>query len=104
MREAYERVIDILTGEIDHKAMCIAFAKRYPKEFCQVVGIDPIQAKQTELERKIIDFYTVGKKVEAIKLHRQETGSGLKESKDFCDLLFDRHIHTPKTTTPDPTW
>jgi ribosomal protein L7/L12 len=35
----------------------------------------------------IIDLVKRGRKIQAIKLYRQETGAGLKQAKDFIDSL-----------------
>lgn len=40
-----------------------------------------------EQMKQIGDAIAAGKKIEAIKLYRGVTGSGLKESKDFIDKL-----------------
>ncbi len=38
-------------------------------------------------EQAIYQAIFEGRKIEAIKLHRQATGEGLKESKDFIEVL-----------------
>ena len=44
----------------------------------------PIDAQH---EQRIFDALFAGRKIEAIKIHREATGFGLKESKDFIDAL-----------------
>ncbi|OGV65814.1 MAG: hypothetical protein A2283_07750 [Lentisphaerae bacterium RIFOXYA12_FULL_48_11] len=46
--------------------------------------IDPIP---TEMAQKIANCLYAGRKIEAIKLYRDHTGKGLKESKDFIEAL-----------------
>jgi len=38
-----------------------------------------------EVEKQLADLVFAGRKIEAIKLHREQSGWGLKESKDFVD-------------------
>ncbi len=40
--------------------------------------------------REIRDLLAKGRKINAIKLHRELTGSGLKESKEFVETLAER--------------
>ena len=41
---------------------------------------------------KIVSYLRQGKKIQALKVYREVTGLGLKESKEFVDEL-DTHIH-----------
>jgi hypothetical protein len=41
----------------------------------------------SDFEKEILGLMKGGKKIEAIKLYRQKTGFGLKESKDAVDAL-----------------
>lgn len=47
------------------------------------LGIDPNQG----LDKQIADLVREGRKIEAIKLYRTQTGLGLKEAKDYVDGL-----------------
>lgn len=40
-----------------------------------------------QTRQAIVDAIYAGRKIEAIKLHREATGQGLKESKDFIEAL-----------------
>lgn len=42
-------------------------------------------------DQEILDLLQSGQKIEAIKRHRERTGSGLKESKDYVESLAQRH-------------
>ncbi len=50
-----------------------------------------------ELEGRLLDILRAGRKIEAIKLCRQETGLGLKEAKDAVEGLGRKHeVELPK--------
>ena len=40
-----------------------------------------------DVRQQILNALVAGRKIEAIKLYRAATGKGLKEAKDFIDLL-----------------
>lgn len=41
----------------------------------------------TEVEKEITDSLFAGRKIDAIKIHREHTGMGLKQSKDFIEAM-----------------
>jgi len=43
-----------------------------------------------EMDETILDFLQKGQKINAIKAHREATGLGLKESRDYVDALAKR--------------
>jgi ribosomal protein L7/L12 len=47
----------------------------------------PVKTAPAELEAQLSALLAQGKKIDAVKLYRQATGLGLKESKDAVDLL-----------------
>jgi hypothetical protein len=50
------------------------------------------------LEREIVSLMEGGKKIEAIKLYREQTGTGLKEAKDAVEsIAAERHIMPSKS-------
>jgi len=52
--------------------------------------------------RNVIDFIKAGEYIQAIKLHREITGLGLKESKEAIDKLrFETEIKVLKSTSID---
>ena len=75
-------------------------------------GIDELQRRLTRLEKKtdaimkdlglayeppapsgsdtVIGLIRAGKKIEAIKIYREETGTGLKEAKEAVEAIQDR--------------
>ena len=51
----------------------------------------------SDAEREILDLVRGGNKIAAIKLHRERTGTGLKEAKDAVETLARAHgINTPQ--------
>ena len=42
-------------------------------------------------DEKLLGLLRAGRKIEAIKLHREQTGKGLKDAKDYVDDLGRRH-------------
>jgi hypothetical protein len=47
------------------------------------LGIDPYEG----MDQQIIELVRSGQKIQAIKLYREQTGAGLKESKDYVEGL-----------------
>ncbi len=43
-----------------------------------------------DVRQQILNALVAGRKIEAIKLYRAATGKGLKEAKDFIDLLVEK--------------
>lgn len=56
----------------------------------EAVGADS-QVAADALEEQILELLVAGKKIAAIKLYRERTGSGLKDSKDAVEALAARH-------------
>ena len=103
MNEAYCRVIDLIdAGTINHRAVSMALAKMRPDVFLAIHdAVDGAGASQeVQMDRKILDFWASGQKVEAIKFCRNETGWGLKEAKDYCDALGARGVPNIEPSTP----
>jgi ribosomal protein L7/L12 len=49
-----------------------------------------------DLEQQVLELMAAGKKIAAIKLYREQSGSGLKDAKDAVEALAARHgIATP---------
>src|SRR5690242_12479749 len=51
----------------------------------------PPTAALSPLEERLLGLLRQGQKIEAIKVCRAETNVGLKEAKDFVELLATRH-------------
>jgi ribosomal protein L7/L12 len=56
----------------------------------KAVGADS-QVAADALEKQILELLVAGRKIAAIKLYRERTGSGLKDSKDAVEALASRH-------------
>ena len=63
-------------------------------ERCEAVLVqtepEPAQP-DSSLDAQVLAILATGGKIAAIKWHRQQTGLGLKESKDAVDLLMREH-------------
>lgn len=46
----------------------------------------------SSIEEQVAEALSTGRKIDAIKIYREATGKGLKESKDFIDELIPRLI------------
>ena len=44
------------------------------------------------LDKTVINLMKDGRKLQAVKLYKDETGLGLRESKDYCDNLQAKYI------------
>ena len=59
------------------------------------ISASPKKSEMTDTEltddvrQQILNALIAGRKIEAIKLYRAATGKGLKEAKDFIDLLVE---------------
>jgi ribosomal protein L7/L12 len=90
MRKAYSQVIELIAANmVDYKRVALELAKVCPAAFIALSGNVSVSEydKLNECERKILGLIQSDKFILAIKTHREQTGSGLKESKDFCDDL-----------------
>ena len=60
---------------------------------CQYCGADfpgpsgPTPGSQDALERRVRDLLAEGRKIEAIRVYREQTGTGLKEAKDAVEAI-----------------
>lgn len=95
MKEAYGRVIDLITeGELDFRAIGLALAKANPAAFLAVHDHVSGATNTTfsRLGNEIVALMASGRRVDAIKMHRANTGVGLKESKDFVEELYEKSL------------
>jgi len=53
----------------------------------QQPGLNYREEQNMGVSPEIINLMRQGKKIQAIKLYRQETGAGLKQAKEFVDSL-----------------
>jgi ribosomal protein L7/L12 len=100
----HRQAIDWVTRELDWKAVALEMAKVQPKLFVACAKrVSPSHVLDDrvknlaigEVEKQVVYCVLHGggypaAKIKAIKLHRELTGAGLKESKDFIEELFSR--------------
>jgi ribosomal protein L7/L12 len=79
----YAEVIELCSKEQDWKDIVIKIAKHHPGVvFKAITGVNDDWKKKARTL-----YLTEGKKVEAIKYCRNETGMGLKEAKEAVEAL-----------------
>ena len=78
MDQWYQEAIEIVTGDHDFRAICIAVAKAHPKVLCEAIGVQTWQLRAQRV------FVAEGK-VAAIKSVRAATGMDLKDAKHAVD-------------------
>ena len=118
MSESYKRIIDLLgsvhmsgdfarAGGMDEqlplKRIALTLARELPDVFMAIHDSvqGEVQEKAAPIDREIIACLAGGNKVGAIKRRRELTGEGLKDSKDWCDALQDRHTRTGRWEDPN---
>lgn len=82
----FKKAIEYLTGPgLDLKAVIIGIAKTNPAVFCRAAerAKYPAAKWRGEAEALVLN----GKKINAIKLRRENTGLGFKEAKEMVDFF-----------------
>lgn len=83
--ENYKKAIDILNrDDLDWKSVVIEIAKSSPAHVVKAVG--EVDHPNLVEECRCI-YLEQDRKIEAIKLYRQQTGADLKEAKEFIESL-----------------
>ncbi len=78
--------IEALTDRIARLEGTVRRQQSVITELCHRLGIEPPAADPTQtLDETELDLLAHGKKIEAIKHHRQRTGSGLLEAKEAVE-------------------
>ena len=87
MNTDYKKAIDILTGPetIDYRKVCVELAKTDPAAFVRLVRGNTKAI--VEWHNTLLRHIKENRPIDAIKLVREKTGFGLKESKDIVDNL-----------------
>jgi ribosomal protein L7/L12 len=84
--ENFKKAIEYLTGPgLDLKAVIIEIAKTNPAVFCRAV--ERAKYPAAKWRRQAEALVLAGKKINAIKLCRENTGLGLKEAKEMIDFF-----------------
>lgn len=88
MSSIYHEVIDVLTTQedtINYRAIVISLAKRHPDIFLELYGKENYDPRA----KTIYEFIVAGETIEAIKVLREATKGGLKETKDIVFKIRD---------------
>lgn len=102
MTNYHRQAIDWVTRDLDWKQVALEMAKVQPKLFAACAKrvspshvLDDRVANPAigEVEKQVVHRVLHGggypvAKIKAIKLHRELTGAGVKESKEFIEELF----------------
>lgn len=82
---AYSRAIDLLlSDQVDYKQVVVELAKKHPTIFVRLVdGSSPVT--RPRWHRRVNSLIQSVRKIDAIRLIREETGLGLREAKDIAD-------------------
>jgi ribosomal protein L7/L12 len=65
----------------------IALLERQVAFLMAQLGVEYYEEPNAGVSPEILDLVRQGRKIEAIKLYRLETGVGLREAKEFVDSL-----------------
>lgn len=93
MQEAYSRVIDLIAeNAIDYRAIGLALAKTQPAAFLLLHDAvsGAFNSVDASMDVAMVALIKQNKFVEAIKHCRTVKGWGLKEAKDYADVLRNR--------------
>ena len=87
--DLYKKIIEIFaTKEIDYKGICVRLAQNDPDLFLEYA--DPL-ATLEEWQQEALEDMKAGRRIQAIRICRNETGWGLKESKEAVDKFMEEH-------------
>ena len=65
----------------------VALLERQVAFLMAQLGVEYYEEPNTGVSPEILDLVRQGRKIEAIKLYRLETGVGLRQAKEFIDSL-----------------
>jgi ribosomal protein L7/L12 len=65
----------------------VALLERQVAFLMAQLGVEYYEEPDTGVSPEILDLVRQGRKIQAIKLYRLETGVGLREAKEFVDSL-----------------
>ena len=74
-------------GEIFELRQRVAKLERQVAFLLQSSGLRYVDEAPSGVSPEILDLVQRGRKIQAIKLYRQETGVGLREAKEFIEAL-----------------
>lgn len=85
IESGHTQVID--ENEVASLRQRVAKLERTVEFLLQYLHLNAPDAMDNPVSQELIDLVRRGKKIEAIKLYREQTGLGLKEAKAFIDRL-----------------
>ena len=75
--------VSALDKKVAGQATRIARLERKVDAILKHLGVDFVE----EVDPKVLELVIAGRKIEAIKAYREQTGVGLKEAKDYVESL-----------------
>ena len=91
----YGQVVMLLKQDLDYKELIYRLAATHPDILLRIIHMNvDIELQDTEdviLIQKVLSLIKAGQKIMAIKEIRAVKNMGLKEAKDFCDALQEKH-------------
>lgn len=106
-----ERKLDAIKHVRQMSGAGLREAKDYVEWLTHLVRGEPDEARETEEngglaaaahDPEMLDFLTRGRKIDAIKRVRVLTGVGLKEAKDFVEMLERGEVDISQAPSPPP--
>ncbi|CAB4192179.1 hypothetical protein UFOVP1244_6 [uncultured Caudovirales phage] len=94
MPNNYKSAIELLAKcDLDYRQIVYRIAWSNPKVLVNAIegSIPPIRESR-KLEDEVVSLLQIGKKINAVKLWRDHTGDGLKESKDAVESIQAKRI------------
>lgn len=90
MTTSYQKTILLLQEDLDWKSICFQVAANHPEVFCEAYHA-ATKLEDEELDRRLIDCLSGSRsnKIRTLKLHRELTGSTLKEAMDYVNNLIE---------------
>jgi ribosomal protein L7/L12 len=90
LMNAYPKAIDALMSlkDTDYRQIVIELAKKNPAEFCRIVEASQHKPDPVTVEITAMLKAEPNRWIYAIKRHRELTGAGLKEAKEFVESLM----------------
>lgn len=90
------RKIEAIKRYRERTGVGLAEAKQFVETFERGETSPAEPPAESDLQQEIVSLLERGRKIEAIKLHRERMGTGLKEAKDAVEAIAaERHIIAP---------
>jgi len=106
--ESYQKVLEVITDvnfDQDAKAILIQIAKTYPQVVADAACFIKSDRRINGMSKEVMTALRAGRKIEAIRQYRYDTGAGLKDAKDAVEEviahsfdiqeIFNKLLNTP---------